>query len=29
MSIKNRMYLEGMFLESITFDTWIKQIEQL
>ena len=29
MSIKNRMYLEGMFLESVTFDTWIKQIEKL
>lgn len=27
MSIKNRMYAEGMVLEAMTFDTWIKQVE--
>lgn len=26
MSIKNRMYSEGLFMEHITFDDWIKQI---
>ena len=29
MSIKNRMYAEGMILETLTFDEWIKQIESL
>ena len=29
MSIKNRMYGEGMVLESQTFNEWIKQIENL
>ena len=27
MSIKNRMYGEGMVLETITFNEWIKQVE--
>jgi hypothetical protein len=27
MGIKNRMYTEGMLLESITFDEWIKKVE--
>lgn len=27
MGIKNRMYGEGMFLESLTFNEWIKQVE--
>ena len=27
MGIKNRMYAEGMVLESITFNEWIKQVE--
>ena len=26
MGIKNRMYAEGLVMESITFDTWIKSI---
>jgi hypothetical protein len=29
MGIKNRMYAEGMILESLTFDTWIKQVETM
>ena len=29
MSIKNRMYMEGMVLETLTFDTWIKQVEAM
>ena len=29
MGIKNRMYMEGMVLESVTFNEWIKQIEQI
>lgn len=29
MSVKNRMYGEGMVLESQTFNDWIKQIEAL
>ena len=29
MGIKNRMYAEGMVLETITFDRWIKQVEEL
>lgn len=27
MGIKNRMYAEGMVLETMTFDQWIKQVE--
>lgn len=27
MGIKNRMYAEGMVLETLTFDQWIKQVE--
>jgi glycosyltransferase involved in cell wall biosynthesis len=27
MGIKNRMYEEGMILESLTFNEWIKQVE--
>ena len=26
MSLKNRMYTEGMIMESITFDDWIKHV---
>lgn len=29
MGIKNRMYAEGMVLETQTFDTWIKQVEAM
>lgn len=29
MSVKNRMYTEGMVLESVTFNEWIKQIEAI
>jgi glycosyltransferase involved in cell wall biosynthesis len=29
MGIKNRMYAEGMILESLTFDVWIKQVETM
>lgn len=29
MSIKNRMYGEGMILETMTFNEWIKQIENI
>lgn len=29
MSIKNRMFMEGMVLESITFGEWIKTIETI
>ena len=29
MGIKNRMYAEGMVLETLTFDQWIKQIEAI
>lgn len=29
MGIKNRMYTEGMILESQTFNDWIKVIESL
>lgn len=29
MGIKNRMYGEGLFLESITFSEWIKHIEAI
>jgi hypothetical protein len=27
MGIKNRMYGEGMVLETLTFNEWIKQVE--
>ena len=29
MGIKNRMYGEGMVLESVTFNEWIKQVEAM
>lgn len=29
MSIKNRMYGEGMILETLTFNEWIKQVEAM
>ena len=29
MGIKNRMYTEGMILESLTFNEWIKQVEEM
>lgn len=29
MGIKNRMYGEGMLLESLTFNEWIKQVENI
>ena len=29
MGIKNRMYAEGMVLETVTFDAWIKQVEAM
>ena len=29
MGIKNRMFTEGMVLETLTFDTWIKQVEEI
>ena len=29
MGIKNRMFTEGLMMESITFDDWIKQIINL
>ena len=29
MGIKNRMYAEGMVLETLTFDQWIKQVEEI
>ena len=29
MGIKNRMYAEGMLLESLTFNEWIEQVEAL
>lgn len=29
MGIKNRMYGEGMILESLTFNDWIKQVEEI
>jgi hypothetical protein len=28
MGIKNRMYGEGLLMESITFEDWIKQVEE-
>ena len=29
MSIKNRMYGEGLLMESITFEDWIKKVEAI
>jgi glycosyltransferase involved in cell wall biosynthesis len=29
MGIKNRMYAEGMVLETLTFNEWIKQVEEM
>lgn len=29
MAIKNRMYMEGMVLETLTFNDWIKQVEAI
>jgi hypothetical protein len=29
MGIKNRMYAEGMILETLTFNEWIKQVEEM
>lgn len=29
MGIRNRMYSEGMILESLTFGEWIKQVEEI
>ena len=29
MGIKNRMYAEGMILETLTFGEWIKQVEEI
>ena len=29
MGIKNRMYGEGMILESLTFGEWIRQVESM
>lgn len=29
MGIKNRMYAEGMVLETMTFNEWIKQVEEM
>lgn len=29
MGIKNRMYSEGMVLETLTFNEWIKQVEEM
>jgi hypothetical protein len=29
MGIKNRMYAEGMVLETLTFSDWIKQVEEM
>lgn len=29
MAIKNRMYMEGMVLETLTFNEWIKQVETI
>lgn len=29
MTLKNRMYMEGMILESLTFNEWIKQVEAI
>lgn len=29
MGVKNRMYAEGMVLETLTFNEWIKQVEAI
>jgi hypothetical protein len=29
MGIKNRMFGEGLLMESITFEDWIKQVEEM
>jgi hypothetical protein len=29
MGIKNRMYGEGMILETLTFNEWIRQVEAI
>ena len=29
MGLKNRMYMEGMVLETLTFNEWIKQVEEI
>ena len=29
MTLKNRMYMEGMVLETLTFNEWIKQVETI
>jgi hypothetical protein len=29
MGIRNRMYGEGMILETLTFNEWIKQVEEI
>jgi hypothetical protein len=29
MGIKNRMYAEGMVLETLTFNEWIKNVEEM
>ena len=29
MGIKNRMYGEGMILETMTFTEWIRQVEEI
>ena len=29
MGVKNRMYAEGMVLETLTFNEWIKQVESI
>ena len=29
MGIKNRMYMEGMVLETLTFNEWIRQVEEI
>ncbi len=29
MGVKNRMYAEGMVLETLTFEQWIRQVEQM
>lgn len=29
MGLKNRMYGEGMILETLTFPEWIKQVEEM
>ena len=29
MGVKNRMYMEGLLMETQTFNEWIKQIEEM